>query len=564
MSKFIFDRLKETVQRRDWHVEQADMDVMADIYEGNLPREYDKFFPKNTPKHLVQVIPLAWDDLATQVGRLPDLRGEPTDLTAKEQKAAGLMEKIGFSYFNAAKPTAKRFMKDLAWWLQIGRAVAIVTPDFENKRPRLEIRDPRTCYPGIAEMVNNTIIELNDLIFDYAMEYEEAASRGLAPKQLESGDSRGAPNRLPANKKQSVRVFEYIDREQWMIVSEFGNMVHATHGMGIVPGHVFETFSPNSKAGKSRFKDQVGLMVAMSRLITAKIAFADQLVHPVMWAKGHEGTIEVGPRVLNKLGPQGEIGQLNPPTMLQVDQDIQMLNAFSRVLNRNPEVRQGEVAAKGSYTSAKTLEQLAEAIDTVVGSDWDVLAPGLEQLLTICFAMDMKLWPNDEKTISGFLKGTKFMDSYIPAEDIGDRRRLRVDYGFGVGGYQGFLMHIQAKDAGTMSLRRAMEAMPGVSDVDEELRTIELEGIDAAGMAMFQNLAATGGLDLRIWSKIRNEMATKGTPLHGAIIKYEDALAEQATAAQGTDTGSFTVPDQEVSPEEQELPGLPASALSGI
>ena len=60
------------------------------------------------------------------------------------------------------------------------------------------------------------------------------------------------------------------------------------------------------------------------------------------------------------------------------------------------------------------------------------------------------------------VEGKKFLDTYIPIDDIGDRRRIRVDYGFGVGGYQGFLMHLQAKDAGTMSLRRAMEAMPGI------------------------------------------------------------------------------------------------------
>ena len=551
MSKQLFSQLNGAVLARAWHKEQNDMDVMADIYEGNLPPEYDKLFPKNTPKHLVQVIPLAWDDLATQVGRLPDLRGEPVDLSARELKAAGKLEKIGFSYLSNAKPTGKRFMKDVAWWLQLGRTVAIVTPDFKDKRPRMEIRDARTCYPGIAEMVNNTIVELDDLIFKYKMKHSEAVSRGLAfPLKDREIDT-------------DVTVLEYIDKNKWVIVSEHGQVVSADHNLGVVPGWVFQSFTPNGKAGKSRFKEQIGLMVAMSRLITAKVAFADRLVHPILWAKGHEANIEIGPYTINKLGPQGEMGQINPPTMLQVDQDIQMLNSFSRILNRNPEVRQGEIAAKGSYTSAKTLEQLSEAIDTVVGADWDILAPGLERLLAICYEMDMKLWPDEEKTISGFMKGKRFVETYIPREDIGDRRRIRVDYGFGVGGYQGFLMHLQAKDAGTMSLRRAMEAMPGVTDVNEEMRTIELEGIDQAGMAMFQQLAAAGQLDLRIWAKVRDTMSKKGEPLHKAILKYQDELAMQAQAAQGTDTASFTTPE-EGPPQEEQLQGLPPSALAGV
>ena len=553
MSTAIYSRLNDTVQQREWHTEQADMDAMADIYEGKLPAEYEQYFPRSVPKHLVQVIPLAWDDLATQVGRLPDLRAEPRNLTAKELKSAGLLEKIGFSYLNNAKPTGKLFMKDLAWWLQLGRAVAIVTPDPVNKRPQLEIRDVRNCYPGVKEMVNNRIAELSDLTFKYSLPRDEAVRRGLAPAKAERD----------MTTKVTVDIIEYIDDVQWMIVSEFGNMQHAVHNLGMVPGHVFQSFSPNRKTGKSRFKDQIGLMVAMSRLITAKIAFADRLIHPILWAKGHEGNIEVGPYVMNKLGPQGEIGQISPPTQLQVDQDISMLNQFSRILNRNPEVRQGEVAAKGSYTSAKTLEQLAEAIDTVVGSDWDILSPGLEYLMEVMFTMDVTLWPNEEKTVSGNLRGKKYFDSYIPKDDIGDRRRIRVDYGFGVGGYQGFLMHLQAKDAGTMSLRRVMEAMPGVSDVDEELRTIELEGVDQAGMVMFQQQAAAGTLDLTLWATLRTEMAKKGMPLHEAVAKYQAEIAAQAVAAQGTEQGALTVPEEEI-PQEEELPGVPPSAMAGV
>jgi len=553
MSKAIYDRLNTTVQQRDWQAERADMDSMADIYEGKLPAEYEKFFPRSVPKHLVQVIPLAWDDLATQVGRLPDLRAEPRNLTAPELKAAGLLEKIGFSYLNNAKPTGKRFMKDLAWWLQLGRAVAIVTPDFETMSPRLEIRDPRNCYPGAAEIVNNSIVKLDDLLFKYTMQLDEAIRRGLAPEK--NSDDR--------DPRVEVDIIEYIDTTQWMIVSEFGILQHATHNLGMVPGHIFQSFSPNRKTGKSRFKDQIGLMVAMSRLITAKMAFADRLVHPILWAKGHEGDVEVGPYTINKLGPQGELGQIAPPSQLQVDQDIAMLNTFSRVLNRNPEVRQGEIAAKGNYTSAKTLEQLSEAIDTVVGADWDILSPGLEYLFDVMFTMDVTLWPDEEKTVSGNLKGKKYFDTYVPSKDIGDRRRIRVDYGFGVGGYQGFLMHLQAKDAGTMSLRRVMEAMPGVSDVDEELRTIELEGVDQAGMVMFQQQAAAGALDLTLWATISTEMRKKGLPLYEAISKYQAEIAAQAVAAQGQDQGALAAPEEEI-PQEEELPGVPPSAMAGV
>lgn len=555
MSKEVFGLLESEVASRDWHEGQQDMEEMAKIYEGELPPRFEQFFPKSVPKHLVQVVPLAWDDLATQAGRMPDFRGEPKDKRRSELKAVGLQEKIAFSYLRTALPTGKVFMKDLAWWLQIGRAVAVVTPDEENQRPSLELRDPRTVYPGIKKSVNNTIVELSDLLFKYELTLGEARKRGLAPE----GDTRNG-----MKISQKVKVLEFIDDQQWIIVSEHGQMKRAEHGLGVVPGWVFQSFAPNAKSGKSRFKDQVALMVAISRLITAKIAYADRLVNPILWTKGHEASLELGPYTINRLGPNGEMGQIEPPAQFQVDRDIQMLNQFSRILNRNPEVRQGEIAAKGSYTSAKTLEQLSEAIDTVVGADWDIIGPGIERLMNICFTMDVKLWPKVEKTINGTMKGKRFSETYTPETDIGERVDIRADYGFGVGGYQGFLMHLQASEARTMSKRRAMEAMPGITDVDEELSMIEIEAMDEAGLAMFQQQAAAGQMDMALWATVRKEMAQKGLPLFEAIIKYQELLAEQAAQAQGTEQGALTAPAPEAAPEEAPLPGLPPAALAGI
>jgi hypothetical protein len=560
MSAELFDLLNNEVQARDWTEEQKEMDEMCRLYEGELPARYRKFFPKNTPEHLVQVIPLAWDDLATQAGRLPDLRGEPRNMNQSELKAVGLLEKIGFNYLRQAKPTGKVFMRNLAWWLQLGRAVAIVTPDFEKQMPRFELRDPRTCYPGIAESASNMIVALDDLLFKYELDIEEARARGLAnPK---NPNAYGRDEAVQAQ----ITIIEYIDKDKWCLVSEHGQSQIAYHGLGMVPGHVFQSYTPDKRAGHNRFRDQLTLAVAISRLITAKMAFADRVTSSTLWTRNYEGMVEIGPDTIIRLGPQGEIGQIGPPQTLQVDQDIQLLNQFSRVLNRNPEVRQGEIAAKGQYTSAKTLEQLSEAIDTVVGGDWDVIGPGMEQMFTIGFEMDVLLWPNVERTISGVKNGAHFLDSYTPSKNLVDRPGLRVDYGFGVGGYQGFLMHLQAGEAGYMSRRRVMESMPGVTDTAEEQNLIDLEAMDDAGKALFQQQAATGALDMRIWAKLRKEMAEKGTPLYEAIEKYQAELAAQAmAAAQQGDTGpAMTVPGEEDMPPQEELPGIPPSVLAGV
>jgi hypothetical protein len=180
--------------------------------------------------------------------------------------------------------------------------------------------------------------------------------------------------------------------------------------------------------------------------------------------------------------------------------------------------------------------------------------------------MDNLLWPDLEKTITGEYRGKRYLDTYTPMDDIGDRVDIRVDYGFGVGGYQGFLMHLQAKDAQTMSRRRTIESMPGVTDVDEELNAMDLEAMDEAGKAMFMQMAAQGQLDMVIWSKLYKMMASKGLPLSEAIEKYQEALQEQAAAvAEDESTASMTAaPSPEEQLPEEELPGVTPEAVVGF
>jgi hypothetical protein len=557
MSLEAYKQLADEILLRKDHALSDEMARMAKVYEGELPPEYDKFFPTDSPKQVVNLIRLAWDDLATDVGRFPDLRSEPQDNSDKEQKITSLLERIGFSYIRNAEPTGKMMMRMIAWWLVgVGRAVAVVTPDPETKMPRIGVRDPRNAYPNPKKSSGNIIMELEDVMFQYELSEREMKNRGLAM----AGPARGSYQ----TGERTGTVIEFIDDQRWMIVSDGGTVQVAEHGLGMVPAWVFGSFSPNKKA-LGQFQDQLSFMVAISRLLSQKVRFADRLAHPLLWVRGHEGTIKVGPDVITKLGPQGEMGQISAPVQLQVDRDIEMLQRFSRILNRNPESRQGEVQAKGIYMSAKTLEQLSESIDTVIGGYWDTISVGIQYLVKVCFAMDEKFWPNTEKSISGQIKGKRFRDSYTPKKDIAGRWFINVDHGFGSGGYQGFLQQVQMQAAKLQSRRGALEQMPGISDIDDKLREIELEGVDEAVMANFQALAAQGQLDLVLLSKLRTAMSQEGRPLFEVIVEYEEELRKQAQQAMdqgGAD--AVTTPAGPEAPPDAGLPSMPPVDAMGF
>ena len=552
MSEQLYRDFVKEIDMRSHREDREQLSEISNLYEGQIPARYKKYFPQGEPNHVVNMVRLAHDDLATSIGRMPDIVVDPINHTNKELKRVGLLEKIATDYLVHSEPSGRELMWEIAWWVLTSRAVVIVTPNMETQKPMFEIRDPRTCYPGVKKRAGNRPMELYDLIFKYEIDSKEAEARGLTPADADM-----------------TTVIEYIDENRWVLISEGGGMLSAEHGLGVVPGHIFQSFSPNATTGLSQFQDQLSLMIAMSRLISQKLAFGDRLVYPVYWVKGHEGQVKVGPFQLNKLSPQGEMGALQPTTTFQADQDIQTLERFSRILNRNPEVRQGEIAAKSTYTSAKTLEQLSEAIDTVVGRYWDVISVGMAKLIAIALRMDELMWPNEEKSVRGIKRGSRYSDKYVPSEDIAGNYQVRVHYGFGVGGYQGFLQNIQAQQGGVQSKRRVVEEMPGVSDVDALLREIELEQMDEAAIAQFQQQAATGQMDIILWAKLRKEMAEKGLPLVEVISKYEEEIREQSQQALsqgGAETLSTPGLDMTANPAPEATgpPGIPPSALMGV
>jgi len=554
MSIKVYERLSGEAETRRNNQLKQQQSLMANLYKGMLPPEYEQYFPKNAPRTIVQLIKNAWDDLATSAGRFPDLRSDALDETAREEKAAGLHERIGNHYLRTAEPTGKQFMWQLAWSLVgTGSSVALVRPDTKKKSPVLTIRDARTAMPNMRT-VNGVPVEIYDVLFEYEIPEKTAIEQGLAEK----GKALAGPiNTTSGRQGKQVKVYEFIDDKAWTVVSSQGFMTREEHGLDVVPAWVFQNFNPDeNEGGLSLFKDQVSMMVAVSMLVTMKLAAADKNVNPIYWAKGHVGSVKLGPNVLNKLSSQGEMGRLDPPLIPQVDRDIEQLVQFSNIFNKNPEVRQGQVNSKGAYTSAKTLEQLNEAVDTTIGQYWDIIAPGMQHLLGACYRMDDVLWPNEEKRITTNIKGKTMRDVYTPSKDIDGRYHINVDYGFGIGGYQGFLQNLQANQAKVRSRKAAMEAMPGVSDVDQEMRQIQIEDLDDAQMANIQSQAAAGQMDMVFMANLRKSVA-KGKPVHEAIVKLtEEAQAQAQAAIESGATAPVTNPEQEM-PHAQQGPANP-------
>jgi len=552
----LYAKLRATVQVRKSAMgeEYNDMFKLASVYEGDLPAEYVDYFPKNTPRHEVNFIGLAADDLAQTVARQPEVQVDPVNLSKQSVRKAAKLEKIVTGYLQSARPFDSAFLYTNAFNLVgYGRFVAIVVPDSKSKSPRIEPRDPRNCFPGAKRRIGSYIDELSDLIFETQMRRPEAVALGLAKATDKDGKML----------QGDVDVYEYLDDKTWAQVGPDGQRV-ATHGLGCVPGIFRSTFSPN-KTGKGQFNEQISLMIAVSRIITQKIAYLDRVIYPITWVKGLTGELTLGPNAVATLSEHGSIGQLLPPAQLQVDRDLSTLERYQRILNRNPEVRQGEVDGKGAYVGSKTLDTLNDSVDNSVARFWDAMQSGYEELMAIALEMDETLYTEQSKSFSVTVKGQRNVETYTPSKDIAGRRDVRVAYGFGVGGsYQAFLENVQAWQAELKPKRMAIESMPGGNDAERIMRELDLDKIDNIAMEGFLAQAQAGGLDKVLWAKFRRKMEEDGLSWHEAVIEYEEKFAEQATQAaeQPIPETGLTQPAA-AAPQEQALEGVPPSAFLG-
>ncbi len=556
-SNRLYARLRATVDVRKaaMGTELSDMRQLALVYEGEIPPQYVGFFPKNTPRHEVNFIGLAWDDLAQTVAREPEVQIDPVSLSKASIRKAAKLEKIVTGYFQEARPFDSAFLFTNAWNLVgLGKFVAIAVPDGVNKTPRFEARDPRNCFPGAKRRIGTYIDELTDLIFETTLKRSEAANLGLARSHATDG----------RELTTDVIIYEYLDDTSWAQVGPDGQKV-VKHGLGMVPGVYRSTFSPN-KTGKSQFKEQISLMIAVSRIITQKIAYLDRVIYPITWVKGLTGELTLGPNAVATLSEHGSIGQLSPPATLQVDRDLATLEKYQRILNRNPEVRQGEADGKGAYVGAKTLDTLNDSVETSVSRFWDAMQAGYQDLAAVALEMDEALYGTESKSISVIIKGQRNVEEYTPTKDISGRRGVRVAYGFGVGGsYQSFLENVQAWQGELKPKRMAIESMPGGNDAERIMRELDLDKIDNVAMEGFLAQAQNGQLDMVLWAEFRTKMEEDGLSWSEAVIEYKEAFAAQAgqSAGQPVPETAMTQPPPPEGAPEQALPGLPPTSMLG-
>lgn len=513
------------------------------------------------------LIQVALEDTAEAASIMPTIRVVPATGGERAKSQALAQEKIAAGYFDVSKMDLQltSTVYDLAGF---GLGAWVVWPDYEMRRPLIEWKDPRFCYPEPGVRVGDAV---RNCFFARQVYLTQLPADQRAKLMTEVND--------PAfDENASIILVEWYDEQDVCVYALWGGagaetfgvrtgadftpvmLEHWHHGLGVCPVIIGARFSLDGEM-RGQFDQVVGVLLAHVRLMGMVLDYADQAVYSDVWVKDLIGEMPYGGGAYIELGPQGAIGRVPPAvTSLNVVQDLQMLTDAIHVGGRWPKSRPGEIDQ--AIASAKFLEATAGMMNTAIKTYHSILRHMMEQALRVCFVMDSKLFPG-KKSASGILRNQEFVEEYDSTK-INLQHRVKVEYGLGLGRdpAQSAVLMLQYAGQDYVSHEFVQENIEGLTDVARERSRIDVQKFREMALAKILQGIEGGTIPEAALVEMA-EARAKGDDLFTIFKKYVVAPKQELEASQlGSGLGPPVQPG--MGPDGVPLPGAPGDGGGGL
>lgn len=521
---------------------------VKDVRSGDLETVIPGSMPDAWPHPIVaNLIDTSARDLAEVMGAMPAINCSSSALVSQAaKKAAGKRTKVANSYVQSSQLPSGKQVTFCDHYNTYGLGIYIVEPDWENKRPVIRIENPIGVYPEIDAFGR---------VRSYTKVWRETAIHLVSKfpqllPALRAQDRYG--NEVDGWADRELEVVKYIDRDQilmylpqlsdrtvdWMPNPMEEVMVAVAHR----PGYDAEI--------RGAFDDAIWVQLAKARMALLGLEATEKSVRAPLAI----------PRDVQKMsfGADAVIRTDNPEKVRYVGIDMpqfafqqaQILENEAMKSTRTPEARGGNIDA--NIITGKGVQALLGGFNTVISTGQQVVARALERALNLCFRMDEKLWPDEDKTIRGVVQGTPFEESYKPSKDIAGNYMVDVTYGFAAGQdpARAIVALLQLRGDQLVSRDFVQRQLPMEIDVNQMQIQVDSEQFEDALkqgvqglMANIPNLILQGQDPVMLLQQTAKviEYREKGQTIHEAILK------------------AFTPPEQPAqAPGIPGLPGAPA------
>jgi hypothetical protein len=510
--------LKERYVTRD-----KAMDMVSMVRNGDIDRLFPDFFSDDIPKSVVaNLVDVAARDLAEVMAPLPNLACSSGNMrTDSDRKRASLKNKIGYHYWE--KSMLERQMFDFAdSYNSFGFAAMVVEADLDCVTPRIRVENPigayysRDRWGNTTEFLKETTATAGELAAFYPEYRGQIMSMGDSKRKRENSSWLTL-----VCYRDCDRTVIYVPECNNLILAEAPNLVRGC------PVVVMERFDLG-RVPRGQFDDVVWVQLARSLMALYQLQAADKSINaPIAMP---DDVTEVS------LGPDSVLRTQNPQAIQRVRLDVprdswmlsEQLDKETKMGARYPDARTGGV--KGSIITGRGVEAMLGTFDGQVKTFQVLAKEALERATSLCFEMDVALWPTKRKTIHGSMSGKSFEVTYVPARDIGENFATAVTYGFAAGmtPSQAIVTLLQLRGDRLIQRDTFRRALPFDVDPDEEQRGLDVEdmeeGLKQGLLALMQGIGpmmAQGGDVMTVLKAASTAIAQrqKGKPLHEAITE---------------------------------------------
>jgi len=475
--------MTDEIQRLHTHVEamrmrsqQRDRDshLVRLVRRGKLHEEFPGHFADSMPQMAIaNAIDNAARDTAELIAPLPSLSCASGNMSSAADVArAGKKNKVASYYWDKSDLAVQNIdFSDAAMSYAFG--VYLVDPDWQEKCPRIRWESSFGTY-YYKDRFRRTIwyakVSYVDVL-TLVSKYPDSAPF----IEYEGGRKRSA--------SETVQLVDYRDRDQNVVyLPDCGYHVLAQwrHNLGRTLVAIAER-PDQEDTPRGQYDDAVFPMLAKHIITQYQLDAADKAINAPIAVPDDVTEMSYGPNsVIRSQNGAQSIGRVR----LDIPDDVfavaEQLDRAVKEGSRYPEARSGGIS--GNIITGKGVEALAGTLNTQVKTMQTVIGRALEEATELCFTLDVALWPNVQKKITGVLTGKPFEITYAPVKDIGDSYSCKVTYGFASGQTpaQALVALLQLRGDELISRDTTRRQLPFDLDPEEEQRQVDAEGLSSA------------------------------------------------------------------------------------
>lgn len=510
--------LRLQYQERD----QRMLDVLA-VREGKMADVYPDMFPEGMEMPMVaNFVDVAARDLAELLAPLPSFNAltEKTNNDSAKRKADRRTEIANHYVGNSDFESQMYYGAD--WYLSYALMPIIIEPDKANGTVVPRIENPIGSYPEYDRFnrcVSYTKVykkSLGDLINDYP-EHTSVFTQGQPMEFVDFG--------------KEMELVKYYDKDQVLLfMPTLQNLLLERYENPIsrVPVVCPRRPSINEKNPRGQFDDIIWVQIARARFAMLSLEAVEKSVQAPMVVPQDVDDFAFGPdAIMRTQNPAGvkRVG-LELPTGAFTEQSV--LAQEMRLGSRYPEGRSGQIDA--NIVTGQGVQALLGSFDTQVKAAQQIFAKAFEQMISICFEMDEKLFAG-RKTVSAAKNGAPYKLTYDPATDIAGDYTIQARYGLmaGLDPSRALIFSLQALQAGLVSKEFIMRELPWQMNVSAEQEQIEIEkmrdmissALTSTVQALPQMVATGQGEPLKLVEQLSAiiEKRKKGMPIEQAALE---------------------------------------------